>query len=406
MKSKDLEKKAREEFGTKFLAAIQTGDEKAVAAAIAEYSEQLQDVLMQYRRIGDTDSAVLAARGVRVLTSQEVRYYTAIADAMKEQNSQNIKLAIQNIDVAMPETIIDAVMEDIESKFPLLEEIDFRNTPAITKWFYNKQGVQEAKWDIIGAEISKELQGDIGSMDLTMAKLTAYMIISKDFLALGPVWLDRYMRAILSEANGLALEKAIVDGDGQKCPIGMTRDLTSGTTDTGVTTYKRKKATKVKMLDPKTYGAILQKLTKTPTGRKRTIKDVIMVVNPSDYMLKVMPATTILTPQGVYVSDVLPFPTKIIQSEGMPEGYASVGIAKRYFMGMGTSKKGFIDYDDHQQFLEDNRIYATHLHGNGMPLDNNAFELLDITELEAPVCMVQLQQAADAATTTEDTTGK
>ena len=115
MKSKDLEKKAREEFGTKFLAAIQTEDEKAVAAAIAEYSEQLQDVLMQESRIGDTDSAVLAARGVRVLTSQEVKYYTAIADAMKEQNSQNIKLAIQNIDVAMPETIIDAVMEDIES---------------------------------------------------------------------------------------------------------------------------------------------------------------------------------------------------------------------------------------------------------------------------------------------------
>ncbi len=37
-------------------------------------------------------------------------------------------------------------------------------------------------------------------------------------------------------------------------------------------------------------------------------------------------------------------------------------------------------------FLDDNRLYATHLYGNGMPLDNNSFEYLDISELK-PVAM-------------------
>jgi hypothetical protein len=100
-------------------------------------------------------------------------------------------------------------------------------------------------------------------------------------------------------------------------------------------------------------------------------------------MSKVMPATTILTPQGTYVSDVLPFPTKVIQSVGMPEGHAVVGLGKRYFLGLGTSKDGLIDFSDHAQFLEDNRVYTTHLYGNGMPMDNAAFEYLDISKLEA-----------------------
>ena len=34
-------------------------------------------------------------------------------------------------------------------------------------------------------------------------------------------------------------------------------------------------------------------------------------------------------------------------------------------------------------------MYTTHLYGNGRPLDNNAFEYLDISNLQAPVVRVQ-----------------
>lgn len=388
MRSKDLIEQARQEFAQAFMAAINGADEQALADSVAQFSTQLQEVLMEEAVDSRQDAAVLASRGVRMLTSEETKYYQALARAL---SAPDVKQAITNLDVAMPETIIDAVMEDISLQFPLLDAIDFRNTTAITKWLYNTQGTQQATWDALGTEITKELAGAIAEMDLTQCKLTAYMTISKDFLALGPAWLDRYVRAILSEANGLALESAVVDGDGAKKPIGMTRDLTKGTTSNGVTTYTQKTATKVTVLDPVTYGAILAKLAKTPSGRQRNVQGVIMVVSPADYLKKVMPATTILTPQGTYVSDVLPFPTTVIQSVGMPEGKAVVGLSKRYFMGMGTSKKGFIEYSDHVQFIEDNRVYTTHLCGNGKPLDNNAFELLDISGLEAPVQNVKVK---------------
>lgn len=391
MKAKDLINKAREQFSADFMQSVKDGDEAKMADAIAEFSQQLQDAMMQEANDASADNAALAARGVRVLTSKENKYYEALIKAM--ESGSNIHQAITNLDVAMPDTVIDAVLDDIQSEFPLLDAIDFRNTTAITKWFYNKQGVQQAAWGALDSAITKELSGSIGDMNLTQCKLTAYMVISKDFLKLGPAWLDRYVRAILSEANGLALEMAVVDGDGQNSPIGMSRDLSKGNTNDGVTTYSRKTATKVTVLDPATYGGVLAKLTKTPSGRQRKVREVIMVVNPEDYLTKVMPATTIMTPQGTYVSDVLPFPTRVIQSVGVEAGHAVVGLAKRYFLGLGTSKSGLIDYSDHAQFLEDNRVYTSHLYGNGMPLDNAAFEYLDISGLKPPVMKVQNETA-------------
>lgn len=389
MKAKDIMTNARDEFSAEFNNALESGDDKALASAIASFSERVQESLLdEYEagRAGAADNAVLAARGVRVLTSTEQKYYSKLIEAM---NSDRPKDAISNIDVAIPETIIDAVMDDIESQFPLLDAIDFRNVTGITKWIYNAKGIQSAIWGALGSKITEELEGSISSFSLEQCKLTAFMAVSKDFLKLGPAWIDRYVRAILAEANGIALEKAIVDGDGALGPIGMNRDLTKGTTTSGVTTYATKTATKVTTLDPATYGAILADIAKTETGRQRNLNNIILVVSPADYLTKIMPATTILTPQGTYVSDVLPYPTKVIQSLGVPTGKAIVGLGKQYFMGVGTGKNGFIEYSDHVQFLDDNRVYTTHFYGNGRPLDNNAFKYLDISALEAPVFKVE-----------------
>ncbi len=403
MKAKDIMTNARDEFSTEFNDALKKGDEGALASAIASFSERVQESLLEEYEAGQTgaaDNAVLAARGVRVLTSAETKYYNKLIEAM---GSDRPKDAISNIDVAIPETIIDAVMDDIESQFPLLDAIDFRNVTGITKWIYNTKGTQSAIWGALGSKITEELEGSISSFSLEQCKLTAFMAVSKDFLKLGPAWVDRYVRAILAESNGIALEKAVVDGDGSKGPIGMNRDLTKGTTASGVTTYTAKTATKVTTLDPSTYGSILAGIAKTETGRQRNLTDVILVVSPADYLTKIMPATTILTPQGTYVSDVLPYPTKVIQSLGVPTGKAIVGLGKQYFMGVGTSKNGFIEYSDHAQFLDDNRVYTTHFYGNGRPLDNNAFAYLDISALTAPVFKVE-NVAASTTTSTSTTT--
>lgn len=111
MKSKDLVTQARTQFSADFLTAVRDGDENRMADAIAEFSQQIQDVMMQEVNETSADNAALAARGVRVLTSQENKYYTALIKAMESGN--NIHQAITDINVTMPETIIDAVLDDI-----------------------------------------------------------------------------------------------------------------------------------------------------------------------------------------------------------------------------------------------------------------------------------------------------
>ena len=103
-----------------------------------------------------------------------------------------------------------------------------------------------------------------------------------------------------------------------------------------------------------------------------------------------MPATTILRPDGTYANDVLPFPTQIIQSVQMAEGKAVIGIASKYFMGIGTQQSGKLEYSDEYKFLEDLRTYKIKLYGMGEPDDNNAFQYLDISGVEPLVKSVKV----------------
>jgi len=89
-----------------------------------------------------------------------------------------------------------------------------------------------------------------------------------------------------------------------------------------------------------------------------------------------------MTPNGGYVNNVIPYPTKIVQDINVPSNKAIFGLASRYFMGVGKGGSGGqIEYSDEFQFLDDNRVYKIKLYGNGMPLDGNAFVIGDITNL-------------------------
>lgn len=177
------------------------------------------------------------------------------------------------------------------------------------------------------------------------------------------------------------IEQAIVCGTGVNMPIGMMKDISAAKRDGEV--YPDKEAVKITKFDAQQYGGVIAKLAVSRNGRPRKVGAVIMVVNPVDYFNKVMPATTVQRPDGTFANDVLPYPTTIIQSEEVPQGKAVVGIAEKYFMGVGTSKDGVIEYDDSYKFLQRERVYAAFLYGNGKPVDNNCFVVLDISALEA-----------------------
>ena len=100
-----------------------------------------------------------------------------------------------------------------------------------------------------------------------------------------------------------------------------------------------------------------------------------------------------MSPAGTFTNNVLPYPTTVIQSVSVPQNKAILGLGKKYFMGIGTAKSGKIEYSDQYRFLEDERVYLTKLYGHGEPKDNNAFLVLDITNLQPAILKVEVKQS-------------
>lgn len=355
-----------------------------------------QSVMSKARELVENqDSAILASRGIRQLTSKEKQYFEALIEAFK---SNNPKQALKDFKVIMPETTIDQVMEDLENEHPLLNAIDLQNTSFVIKWLYNTNTYQKAEWGNITAEIIKELTSGFKELDMSQMKLSAFIPVPKSILELGPAYLENYVRQILVESLANGLEYGIVNNMNTATgPICMKADLTKGTANTegdGIT-YTEKTKVVVKDFQPKTIGKIIATLSKNDKDEPRTISNVIMVVNPTDYFTKIFPATTVMGGDGTYRKDVMPYPMQIIQSAAVAENEAIVGLGDRYFVGAGMAKEGRIDYSDEYQFLEDNRVYLIKLYANGRPLDNNSFVVLDITNLKAATVKVETVTEAE-----------
>ena len=391
MKNKDQIQQERLAILQRMADATRENNAEAFSQAFDDFADLVQGgILDQVQDLRQQqDNAVLAARGLRVLTSAERKYYEQLAQIWR---SPDPKQALANTNVVMPETIVDAVFDELTSEHPLLAEINFQNTGALTRILVSTSG-GVAKWGDLGDEVTAELSANFSEIDLTAAQLTAFIPVGKYILELGPEWIDNYVRQLLTEALATQLEVGIVDGTGKQMPIGMDRKLT-GSSD-GV--YPLKAAVSVDALDPATYGRLLATIATDRNGKARAVPYVILLCNPADYFTRVMPATTAKTIDGTYSRDIFPYPTHVLQSCAVPAGKAIVGLASRYFMGVGTQSGGKIEYDDSVRFLNRQRVYLTYLYGNGQALDENAFVLLDITGLQAYVPTVKTTDgAADA----------
>lgn len=384
----------RDDFRKKFSDALKTNDEEKVAEVFCSFAEEMRKGIendyLEYQKT--KDNAILEKRGVRTLTADETKFYKELIKAAREDS---IEKGFEGLENAFPETVIDQVLDDIKTIFPLLGAISIQNTATLTKMIVNKKGVQFAVWGPLGSKITQELDGAIAKVEVGTKKLTAFMVISKDMMDAGPQWIDAYVRAVLAEALGAGLCKAIIAGTGKNEPIGMMKNPDGSVTE-GV--YPDKEAVKITDLSPKTIGSIAKTISKGPNNRKRAVPRLLMAVNPTDYFDKVMPATTYLTPNGTYVQNVMPYPTDIVQDVNVPDGKAIFGLASRYFMGVGKGGAGGkVEYSDEVRFLDDERVYITKMYGDGMPLDGNAFVVADIFGLEPANYEVTVRQKETAA---------
>ena len=354
-------------------------DEKAIQEAWLGFQQSIIDVVKQDFEEAHGNQAILAQRGYRQLTPQETNYYNKLIEAGKSSNPKQTMTDVIDI---MPETIVEDVYKELVEEHPLLEKINFVSVKYLTKWILNDHTVQTAVWGEINSAISEEITSAFKTIEVTQCKLSAFTVIEKDMLDLGPVFLDGYIRMFLKDALLCGLEKGIVDGTGKNQPIGLTRNISEEASIVGGV-YPKKEKVEVTSFIPKEYGELLSKLTKNAKGRTRKFDKVLMICNQTDYLKKVMPATTYLNAAGAYVNNLFPFPTEVTISNYLDDGEAILCLPEEYFMGIGGAKEGIIEYSDDLKFLEDKRVYKIKMYGMGKAYDNTVSLLLDISNLEA-----------------------
>lgn len=388
MKNKDTNKTAIQVFNENFKAAMEEKDFDKVGEAFQAYSEslvnELSDAAREYKQTAD--KSVLAARGIRTLTSAEQTFYDGFIGAA---SSDNPKQALTGVDKTIPQTIIDTVIADIENAHPLLAALDIVNTYGSTKWLMAVDKKQLAQWGQITSAITQELSGKITAIEFGSNKCTAFIPVPKDLLKLGAAYVDAYVRKILADALALGIEYGAIKGTGKNMPIGGNRDLNGGVVD-GV--YPEKEAVEVTALTPAGYMTLIALLAEKPKlegetkGRPRVVSKVALICNPVDFLTKIIPATTVLAVDGSYKNNIFPFPTEVFPTEVCDEGEAYLAVMDgnkiKYMMFLSTGLSGNIEYSDEYQFLEDNRVYAIKLLGTGRPVDNNCFVKLDISNLK------------------------
>lgn len=372
--------------------AMESGDSEKVREAWEEFHQSVVDMVMQDYEEARGNDEILMQRGYRVLTKEEKGYYEKLIEVGKMPAKQAVTVPLP----IMPETIIEDVYRELTEEHPILSQITFTNVKHLTHWILNDHTADTAVWGEIDDTISKEISSSFKEIQINQCKLSAFTQIGLGTLDLGPTFLDGYIRSILKDSLAAGLAKGIISGDGDKCPIGLDRDIHEGVSVSG-NKYPRKTKVKIKSFMPKEYGEVLAKMAKTEKGRMRKFDKVSLVCNMTDYLTKIMPATTALNAIGGFTNNLFPFPTETVVENSLADGEAIVFLPKEYFLGVSQGKEGAITYSDEFKFLDDKRVYKIKMFAMGKAYDNTCAVLLDISELDPAYITVMTKTPTPAA---------
>ncbi|MDO6849200.1 phage major capsid protein [Priestia megaterium] len=329
------------------------------------------------------DAQILAARGQNVLTSTERQFFNEVIASGGFAD-----------DTILPITTQERVFEDLVTEHPLLEAIGLQELGAITRYIYSDANKAYA-WGNLFGEIKGQVSAAFREEQIGQLKLTAFAVIPKDMLELGPEYVERYVRTVLVESYSVGLEYGLVNGRGptKSEPTGLLKDVD---TDTGAVTDKKSSGTLTFApsergeVVAKELGGVVVGLSKDAKGKARKVANkIVMVVNPID-AIKVQIGNTIQTTNGQWVT-TLPYNITPIESEEVPEGKALFFVKGAYLAAIAGGYK--INKFDETLAIEDARLYTMKQFANGKPKDNKTAVVYDL----------DIQFAAPTTTTTTTT---
>ncbi|HEP4089011.1 TPA: phage major capsid protein [Streptococcus pyogenes] len=370
LKNLDFTSPSMEEARAQLFNALRTDDEVAQKEAMDVFAkgleksvnDQVKAAALQYQD-GIQDEAILAERGLRrKLTSGERKFF---AEAVEKQT-------ISGLSKQFPETIIEDIYNNLVETHPLISLVDVQHGTVKTKFIYGDATKKRAFWGNIPADIKQILLDSFKELDISASKLSGFIALPKGYFELGPSWLANYVVTFLQEVMAAALEEAIVNGDGKNKPLGMMRKLSG---DSGGI-YPAKEKVTMGDLKPKTLAGIRAALAKAKTDNGI----VSALANPLTYWSKLFPGLAYQTQAGVWVTTQLPTGEQIITTHAVPENDMVFGVLKNYLLVVAAD----VEITEYKETLaiEDMDLYVAKFFGKGIPKNENAFFVADVTTIE------------------------
>ncbi|HDR7610956.1 TPA: phage major capsid protein [Bacillus mycoides] len=370
-----------EEKKLAFAKATQEGTPEEQSAALNSMIEALatdvrSDILNQVNE-SIVDRSIMQSRGSNVLTSEEMKFFNAVVQDGGFKDTE-----------ILPKTTQERIFDDLVEGHPFLQHIGLENLGAVTEIIYgDPEGA--AVWGPLFGDIQGQLNATFRKEPITQLKLTAFIPLSNDMLNLGPVWVERYVRTMITEAMAVGLERGFVIGTGKNEPIGLLKDP-SGSVTNGV--YPDKKVVGTLTFEPgrktinelKDVVKLLAKKLKVDGKDAEKPKNiagkVVMVTNPFD-TFDVQAKATTLNAAGVYVTS-LPFNPTPTESVFVPQGKVLFFVKGQYIAAMGGTEP--IKKFDQTLALEDATLYNAKQYATGKPKDKYAAQVYELKLAETP----------------------
>ena len=318
-------------------------------------------------RMQQMDAQILSARGQNVLTSQERTFFNeVIASGGFAEES------------ILPVTTQERVFEDLVQEHPLLDAVGLQDLGAVTR-FITSDPTKAYAWGKLFDGIKGQVSAAFSEEQISQLKLTAFAVIPKDMLELGPEWVERYVRNLLVESYSVGLEYGLVNGRGpsQNEPIGLMKNVA----ENGAVTNKTTSGTLT--FAPSQFGEVIagelhdviKDLSVNEEGKARKVLNkVVMVVNPID-AISVQARNTIQTANGQWVT-ALPYNIQVVESEEIPSGQALFFVKGEYIAAVAGGYK--TNKFDQTLAIEDAMLYTIKQFANGKPKDNKAALVYDL----------------------------
>lgn len=328
---------------------------EAMEMVITETQSALIDQVVREAQRAEQDAEYKKSLGLRPLSENEKKFFEQLKRGAKQSLTAN------QIDIIPIETI-DKTLADVRAEYPILGLINF--APANVKHWLTGSKSGGAVWGALTAAIdsSGELSATITGLNIEVGKLYAYCVIPKAIRDLEIGYVERYFRAILTEAMYDGIAAGYINGDGKTAPIGILRKV--GQTESDGTHSAKTVVSTLLGFSPLQMAPVLTTLS---NGGKRPVKDLHIIANPSDVYGYINPALYGDSVVGGYVQKSF-MPLTVIEEPNIAAGKAAITMPGYFTMGFSGMK---VEEYKETKALDDADLLIAKVYGNGRADDDN-----------------------------------